>query len=285
MESGTNTDTIAFLYLSPSGSTRKTGREICSFLAAKGYVPQELDLALYRGREKEVFREINESSVLVVGCPVYACQVPFPLAPLLKSIPLGKGKPALAFCTYGGVDSGSALYQLWKSLNTKGYRVLGAAEVLSVHSMMFRDNNPVGLGHPNEEDFEVLRCWVDEVAPKLELDGNAGVNGPSLRPGKLERLIDWALLNPRVLCYVWPTIRFMPEKCDHCGACQKKCPLGRLDDLPRIDKKTRCLYCYQCVRYCREGALHAPMWTIHPAIRLLSKITGIRGEHTTKFYI
>ncbi len=276
--------TVAFLYLSPSGSTRKAGREVCAFLEARGYTTEEFDIARYRGSEEEIFRGIRECSLLLVGSPVYADHAAYPVMSLLGSIPRGEGKPALAYTTYGEVSSGSSVYQLFKALDGKGYRVLGVAEVLAVHSMMFRDSRPTGEGRPNEEDFEVLGRWLEELEVGLAHDGVAGIEASNIRPGRFDRMLDAAVFNPGFMHHFWPRIRFRPERCDSCGACQKKCPVGRLDDLPRIDGGIDCLYCYQCVRSCPRGAFDAPMWIAHQAIRFLSKASGMRQKHATRTY-
>ncbi|MBN2026821.1 MAG: 4Fe-4S binding protein [Actinobacteria bacterium] len=276
--------TAAFLYLSPSGSTRKAGREVCSFLEARGYATAEFDIARYRGREEEIFGGIRECSLLLVGSPVYADHAAYPVMSLLGSIPRGGGKPALAYTTYGEVSSGSSVYQLFKALDGKGYRVLGVAEVLAVHSMMFRGSSPAGKGRPNEEDFEALGRWLEELTHGLERDDYEGIDASRIRPGRFDRLIDAAVFNPGFMHHFWPVIRFRPDRCDSCGACQKKCPVGRLDDLPRIDSDIDCLYCYQCVRSCPRGAFEARMWIAHPAIKLFSKASGMRKKHATRTY-
>jgi NAD-dependent dihydropyrimidine dehydrogenase PreA subunit/NAD(P)H-dependent FMN reductase len=277
--------TVAFLFLSPSGSTRKAGRMICSLLEARGYDAREFDISRYREGEEEVNRAIRESSLLLVGSPVYADHAAYPVTSFLRSIPRGGGKPALAFVTYGEVSSGSALYQLWKELDGKGYRVLGLAEILSVHSMMFRDRRPLGKDHPGEEDLEMLSGWVEEIARGLEREDTAGIDGSLIRPGKFDRALDAAFFNYSFMHHFWPRIRFRPERCTSCGVCQKKCPVGRLDDLPRIDEDSRCLYCYQCVRSCPEGAFEAPMWIAHPAIRFFGKLSGLREKPSTRVYV
>lgn len=273
------------MYVSPAGSTRKAGRGICSLLSEKGFAATEYDLALFRGREDEVFAGIVESSLLVVGSPVYADHALLPVVELLRSMPPGEGKPAIIFVTYGGVASGSSLYQLYRLLDRKGYRVLGAGEVLSVHSMMFRSDNPVGDGHPDEGDFEVLRRGLEKVIDRIESDEGLVLDVSAIRPARLDRFLDAVAFRPGVMRHIWPRIRFRPDRCDSCGACRKWCPAGRLDDLPDIDESVSCLHCYQCVRHCPHRAFDAPMRISHPAIRLFSKMAGKGQEPVTKFYL
>jgi len=276
---------VAHCYLSPSGSTRKAGHKICSLLEKKGYATREFDLAWYRGKEPDVNDVIRASSLPLVGSPVYANHAAEPVIALLSNIPGGSGKPALAYVTYGGVSKGSSLYELAEMLVKKGYSVLGLAEVLAAHSMMFRDGHPVGIGHPGEDDWETLASWVDELSPLLERGSGGTMDYAATRPpGMLNRMLDATIFTPRFMRHFWPNIRFMPEKCTLCGVCRESCPVGRLDGLPQIDSFAECLYCYQCVRRCPEGAFDASMWITHPAIRLLSKVSRRHGGQATSFY-
>jgi len=279
-----NKGTVAFVHISPSGSTREVGRRICSYLAERGYEAAEFDVARYRGREGEVLRGVRESSLVLAGSPVYADHALRPLVSLLKSLPRGGGKPALAFVTYGEVSSGSSLYQMWKLLDGNGYRVQGLAEVLSVHSMMFRSGRPLGKGRPGEGDFEVLEGWIDDIAPRLEQGETVGIDASCVRPAGIDTVLDATVCRPEFMRYLWPNIRFRPEKCNSCGICRERCPAGRLGDLPRIDGANRCLYCYQCVRSCPEGAFDAPMWMVSPFVRAFSKLSGMRKRHSTRVY-
>lgn len=276
---------VAHCYLSPSGSTRKTGRGICSLLEERGYDTLEFDLARYRGREGEVLEGVAASSLLLIGSPVYANHAAGPVVELVETLPFGNGKPALAYVTYGGVSKGSSLYQLAGILDARGFRVLGLAEVLAAHSMMFRDPDPIAKGHPNDEDWETLAAWIETLSGKLGEDGGGAVSYADTRPpGKVGRVLDATVFTPGVMRHFWPPIRFYPEKCTSCGACQATCPVGRLDDLPRIDETVRCLFCYQCVRHCPEGAFDAATKLMHPAVRMLSRVSGLREAQATRFY-
>lgn len=276
---------VAHCYLSPSGSTRKAGRKICSYLEEAGYETSEFDLARFRGRERELKKGISESSLLLVGSPVYANHAAGPVASLLNSLEQGSGRPALAYVTYGGVSKGSSLYEIAGTLDRKGYRVIGLAEVLAVHSMMFREVRPVGCGHPGAADWETLAAWVRELVPRLDAGGAASMRYEVTRPPRLfERVLDSTVFTPRLMRHFWPSIHFDPEKCTQCGACASSCPNGRLDGLPQIDESTACLYCYQCVRRCPGGALDASMGFTGKAVRMLSRAKEGRDGHATRVY-
>ena len=273
-----------FVYLSPSGSTREVGRRICSWLEEWGYEAAEYDLSRCRGREGEVARGVREASLLLVGSPVYADHALDPVMALLGALPCGEGKPALAFVTYGEVSSGCSLHEMWKALHGRGYEVRGLAEVVSAHALMFRSGRPLGAGRPHAGDFALLKGWVDKVAAALQEGKRGGIDGSRVRPGLLVAALDATLSRPQFMRHFWPPIRFRAERCDSCGICRKRCPVGRLDELPRIDASKKCLYCYQCVSSCPRGAFQAPMWVASPFVRAFSLIWGLRGPHATRVY-
>ncbi len=275
----------AHVFVSPAGSTRKAGRFICSLLEDEGYEVLEFDLGRRRGREGEVDEGVRKASLLVAGSPVYAGRALRPVMAWLKGMPRGEGKDALAYVSYGMVDKGSSLHRMAAALDEKGYRVQGLAEVLAEHSMMFRAGDPLGRGHPDGGDMETLRGWFGEVSPRLGRTDGAGMDFTSVRPaGALDRIIDAAVFTPQVMSLFWPPIRFREDRCIDCGACKEACPVGRLDGLPHVDEGIGCLYCYSCVRSCKQGAFTAPMWTISSAVRLLSRARGLKRKQATRGY-
>ncbi len=237
-------------------------------------------------REEEARDGIKNSSLLIVGSPVYGGHAPGPLMRFIKGIPRGNGKPALAYVSYGVVSKGSSLYRMAKSLDGLGYHVLGLAEVLAAHSMMFRTGKPLGKGHPGEDDWKVLRTWVEELAPRLESVGGGSLDYSAVRPPRcIDRALDATFYTPQVMHYAMPPKRFRKDRCIDCGACRKACPVGRLDRLPVIDKSISCIDCYSCVRSCEQGAFTAPMWVARPVLRLFSKVEGIGEKQATRYYI
>jgi NAD-dependent dihydropyrimidine dehydrogenase PreA subunit len=275
----------AHLYISPGGSTRKAGQFVCSLLEDEGYEILDFDLARCRGREGELREGMEQADLLLVGSPVYAGHILRPLRQFLGSAPHGKGKPALAYVCYGAVSRGGSLFHLARALDNLGYRVLGLAEVIGEHSMMFRAGEPLGRGRPDDGDREVLRAWMERIKPRLNQRGGGSMDYSVVcPPGPAGRILDATFFTPGFMHLLWPPMRFRGDRCIDCGACKKACPVGRLDRLPTIDREIKCLYCYSCVRKCSQGAFDAPMWTTHSAIRLFNRVLGRRERQSTRFY-
>lgn len=276
----------AHFYISPAGSTRKAGRRVCSLLEGRGYSTSEFDLARYRGREEVVLEGIGAASLLLAGSPVFASHAAQPVMSLLESLPPGRGKPALAYVTYGGVSSGSSLYEMARALDGKGYVVTGLAEVLAPHSMMFLAAEPLGSGHPGEEDWKVLASWIGQVSPALKSGRAVTMDYSRARPvGAFTRLLNAFVFTPRSIQLFFPPVRFRSERCDGCGTCREVCPARRLDRTPEIDESRACMYCYQCVRRCPKGAFSAPVRVMYPGLRALSRVWGRRSDHSTRAYV
>jgi ferredoxin/flavodoxin len=283
-----NTKTLALVYVSPQGTARKAGRTIASFLANLGYTITEYDLA---GAAREAMRSIaaeaGQHDLLLVGSPVYADHPLRPIYWFLEDIPKVNKTPALTYATFGGVSKGIALYEMGRLLAVRGYSVKGAAQVQSVHSMMFRSRNPLGSNHPCVEDWQLLEEWIDLVAPRLkDGDGSELDIESTRRDSRFYFMLTKTVFNMRVMGMMMPPIRFNSAKCADCGACKKRCPSGRLHSIPgRPDKGIGCLHCFECVRVCPEGAMNAPMFLGSPFIRLLQKISKRHEVQATKYYL
>ena len=157
-------------YCSPAGSTRHVAEVIVKSLKERSIDVQQLDLGIVRDPSRfiEKMRDAREEACLFVGSPVYRDMAVPPMMAFLDQLPADAGLAAVPFVTWGGANSGVALWQMGRVLNDKGFRLVGAAKVLGVHSMMWSSSNPVGQGHPDADDDRQVAKLVDRVFEKIQ---------------------------------------------------------------------------------------------------------------------
>ena len=160
------------VYLSPAGTTRHVSQVIEKKLNELG-----CEVELYDLGKKQDFAKLNEkvkgglkNCCLWVGTPVYAGHAVPQITDFISNLPDGKGNFAVPFVTFGVVTSGLALDEMGKGLSGKGYAVLGAAKIVAVHSMMWRSKDPLGGGHPDTGEDQMVEELVGIVHAKLQAD-------------------------------------------------------------------------------------------------------------------
>lgn len=274
--------------MSPAGTTRKVSRRISTLLEERGFRICELDLGKVNRAETDRFVEedLTSAALLMIGSPAYADHILYPVGAFLDGLPGAPGTPALVFSTFGGVSKGVTLVQMTEKLAVKGYLVKGAAKVLCVHSMFFRSERPMSKGHPGDVDWEVLDEWMGKVAGRLSAEDPYRLDSRTLRSSNpILRLLVSTVFNMRVIGALIPMYRFCSARCRRCGACRTQCPTGRLDTLPPLRGRKGCLYCLECVRVCPSAAFDAPMWVVHPFVRVMKRLLARWEEQRTKYYL
>ena len=147
----------AVVYCSPGGSTRHVAQVIEKELEHLGMTVLSADLG--KGDDgSSVVNEVKNGKIcLFIGSPVYSNRPVLPIMRFISDLPENADIRAVPFVTWGGAGSGIALHDMGKALTAKGFSLVGAGKVLSLHSMMWRCQNPLGEGHPDEEDDRLIR--------------------------------------------------------------------------------------------------------------------------------
>jgi ferredoxin/flavodoxin len=245
------------VYCSPAGSTQHVAQVIEQALDALNASIRAVDL----GKEKKwepIFQDIVESgnrACLFIGSPVYAGHPVPPIMRFIGRMPETPDLFAVPFVTWGQVISGMALYDMGDKLRTKNVKVIGAAKVLAVHSMMWDNPRPLGQGHPNADDDRMIVELVKKIGVKM-----ADPETPEIRLSDLRYYPDAVCkeIDQRTLEVVKP---HMPkrtldaERCIECGTCAEQCPADAIVYSPFPEFTDDCIYCYGCVQNCPEGAL------------------------------
>ncbi len=257
------------VYSSPAGTTRHVAKVMEKKLKEQGYEPDLFDL----GRKddgmqlRSEFKDGIKDCCLWIGSPVYAGHALPSIMQFISELPLGKGNCAVPFATWGAVTSGVALSEMGTMLSEKGYTVLGAAKVGAVHSMMWESKDPLGGGHPDAEDDQMMEKLVQDVCTKLKADSVRSLSLESLnyQPQEVQEWLQ--TVNIEAAKTMLPPLQLAEDACTKCGICEKECPAFAitLDPYPRFGDT--CILCYNCVRFCEEGAIKSDLSQIEGMLK------------------
>ncbi len=245
-------------FSSPAGSTRKIGWAIKETL-------EELDrdfILTDLGRERNNLATIEnficgDPFCLFMGTPVLRDLAAAPVMSLIGSLNPAPQSFAVPYCTWGGAASGIALYQMAQALLDKGFLIPAAARVISSHSLMRNIDNPLGDGHPNEEDAGAVKNMARRVVEAIDSGDVRSLDlqsldypNPELAAEMKKKLSAPMPVTPKTLD---------KELCSLCGVCASECPAGAivLDPEPKFGGS--CFDCLNCFRLCPEKAIKLPV--------------------------
>lgn len=245
----------AIVYCSPNGSTRHVAQIIGKELEKAGVIILSVDL----GKGDNGFSVINEVEngkiALFIGSPVY---VNHPVQPIMRFISkLSKNGVcnAVPFVTWGGVSSGIALYDMGKALTEKGFTLVGAGKVMALHSMMWRSENPLGEGHPNEEDDRIIKELVNRVLKKIAAGSPEAIPLSELAYQSKEVHAEMEKMTLEIAKGHMPKREINKDLCTECGVCAEICPVQAIMLSPYPEFGENCICCFQCVQNCPEEAI------------------------------
>ena len=160
---------IFIAYCSPAGSTRHVATVIEGSLISLGSEVHCLDLG-EKGDHNgfiDLIVKAGPNNCLYLGSPVYRDMAVPVVMKFIDSFPNINGCYAVPFVTWGGAFSGIALWQMGRALTEKGFHLAGGAKVLAVHSMMWNYSDPVGQGHPDFTDDELVSTFARDIYNQL----------------------------------------------------------------------------------------------------------------------
>lgn len=243
---------------------------MASRLSEFGRVVAVLDLGLRDQELPTAFRIPNQEMCLWIGSPVYVDHPVPPIETFISRLPPSNGCCAVPFVTWGGVTSGTALYEMAQDLIGKGCALIGAAKVIAVHSSLWRVSHPLGEGHPDEKDDRAVLKLVARVEKKLSCPPLQGLS-PEVFDYQPQALKEEARRSSIAAAkQALPELRADVDKCVQCGECADKCPAKAitLDPFPQIGKD--CFICLKCVRECPEEAFPFDIHAVEKRLRCMA---------------
>jgi ferredoxin/flavodoxin len=246
---------IFIVFISPAGSTRLVAETINKCFRQHHFTTNMLDLG--KGDDDseilELIRRAGNRVCLFIGSPVYRDAAVPPIVNFIRALPKINGAMAVPFVTWGQACSGVALWQMADLLMKKGFRIVAAAKVMAVHSLMWQTVDPAGKGHPDQADLSKIYDLVTALQSRFE-----STDIPSLAletldyqpPARAEQM------KKKISAPGWIVPKkVIRETCTQCGVCAEECPAAAIDlnPYPRFDQ--RCFDCFNCIRLCPEDAI------------------------------
>ena len=190
----------------------------------------------------------------------------------LSDLPAIENCYGVPFVTYGAVTSGIALFEMGRMLTERGFKVLGAAKVPALHSMMWMFQNPLGEGRPNDEDERMIRDLVKAVHKKISRHDTAKYltsDQLNYQPESGRKKF-----NPAGIATtkkIFPPMKFNANLCTECNICAQECPTRNIALEPSFRFKDNCIFCLNCVRNCETKAITNDIFhVIEDRLRMLA---------------
>lgn len=258
-----NIQTVTSVYFSPTGTTRKLVNAVVKGMDITLAGEFDCTLPSVRGTSSPPIT----GDVLLVAMPVYALGLPFLVYPFIEQLK-GEGKPAFCISVYGNMSEGIANVQLYRLLSKHGFVVVGTAAFIAEHSYSQQDY-PVAAGRPNRLDIAVAEEYGRQFVAKLRKSANLSEAEIKPKPcNPLLFLIKQHLRYNTTRLYAKPP-QLNLNRCNRCGLCVKRCPMGAIDkNTLQVNAKT-CIHCSACVKCCSVQARTMRFRLNFPASRLL----------------
>ena len=276
---------VIVVFCSPAGSTGQVAAAIKKRFGQRKAEVVTVNLGKTHDRSAvlEQIKTAGKHACLFIGSPVYMDRAVPPVIRFIEALPKMTGALAAPFVTWGGACSGLALWQLSDALIKKGFKIVGAAKVLAVHSRMWRLDDPAGKGHPNERDYRKIEELVDTLNSRFNADDVPVVDLDTLiyqpieRANKIMAEMDAPLVSTPKHVNI--------ETCTQCGICEKECPAAAVVLNPYPEFGPNCFDCFNCIRLCPENAIESAISINKIEEHIRERVRTINERPLTQIFI
>lgn len=255
---------LKLVYFSPTGTTRKVIMEISANIGLKSV---SYDLTVHK--EKKPSLKFKGNDFVLFGIPVYAGRVPATFLEYFDNLS-GQGTPAALVATYGCREYEDALLELKNEVESRGFKVIGAAAFPTEHSIV----RSIGLGRPNNQDLKVIGDFGKQLDRRLHTETSFEQFHIEVPGNTPYRKAGAASLVPKTDI----------SMCTECGSCAKSCPTGAINakDPKKTDKK-KCISCQKCLRSCKQKARYVSGTKLKLLTGKLNKVC--QGDKTADLFL
>lgn len=238
------------VYFSPCGSVEKVVSGMARYAAEKLDIPVETYNFTLPLRKTDV--SFEKGSLVFFGTPVYAGRVPNKIMPYIRDSFHGNGAIAVPVVVFGNRNFDDALSELRNLLEDNRLHTVAGAAVVARHSF----SKVIAAGRPNDQDFEDMRKFVDQVLEKTDQISNVETLRPVTVSGadQPDKYYVPLGIDGRPAAFLKARPKTDLSKCDHCGVCGENCPMGSIDRQNPEVVTGICIKCQACIRKCPTGA-------------------------------
>jgi ferredoxin/flavodoxin len=262
---------VFIVYFSPAGSTRHVAEVIEKQFMALGAEVFSFDLAQCKNDVAMTISKQMEASdginCLFIGSPVYVSHAVPLVMKCLAGLKESDGAFAVPFVTWGGACSGISLFEMGKELLNKRFTLLGAAKILAVHSLMWQLEDPLGKGHPDADDDQMIEELVNHIYQKLQEDNPKGITLSDLAYQSKENHAEMEKISLQAAKAHMPERTIDTKLCNQCDICSDVCPADAVTFTPYPEFGDRCVFCFNCMKKCPEKAINADLSEIWQRIK------------------
>jgi len=208
---------------------------------------------------------VEKHDVLFIGSPIYNGHLQYHVKDLIRALPVPDGlwgKYSVPFVTWGGVQTGVALYEAVSLLMKSGRKSIAGMEINGEHQMTRDHARVINQGLPGDEAMPLINELAGMVMNAMQQKPDDLVDiAEQVRPGITERINARITANERFFQrVVFPDPIFDSEICTGCGSCVRACPVQRLTladgkSVAKAGSAPACIHCYECVRWCEQRAM------------------------------
>lgn len=246
------------IYYSPTHTSKQVGEAIVRGLGIRNVI--KTDLTRKNPEESMV---LPASALAVIVVPVYGGHVA-PLALERFRNISGTHTPAVLVVVYGNRAYEKALIELDALVMLCGFKVIGGATFIGEHSYS-STRYPIAAGRPDDNDLKLAQGFGEKVRAKVDAapapESLYAVNVRAIPRPKQSLFQMFRFLRKAIALRKsgtpLPRAPWMSDetKCDHCGACVLRCPVGAITkgDETHLNEGI-CTKCCACVKACPQQA-------------------------------
>lgn len=259
---------IEFLKLvcfSPTGTTRTIIQGIGRGINQN--TTELIDITKPTARKQRI--ELFKNELLVIAVPVYMGRVPALLNEWLHTIK-AHDTPVVCVVVYGNREYDNALLELKNIMIECGCKPIACAAYIGEHSFSCTAA-PTAEGRPDAKDLTHAESFGRKIIEKMRtinsIDHIPNLNVPGEYPYEgVTKLwnVDFITVS---------------DKCNQCGICSEKCPVGAIDsEKSYLIDKEKCITCCACIKNCPQNARTIKASPVKDASIRLNRLYGKRKE-------